>query len=109
VHNLKVVVVGPVRQILVLLAGRSCWADAGTAVLVGHRAAAYLPFMRTWLQTATAMLAFAANSILARFALSEGDIDPVAFAGIRLVSGAMVLALIAGLRSGAIFRPHLTR
>lgn len=69
----------------------------------------YLPFMRTWLQTATAMLAFAANSILARFALSEGDIDPVAFTGIRLVSGAMVLALIAGLRSGAIFRPHLTR
>jgi drug/metabolite transporter (DMT)-like permease len=40
------------------------------------------------------MLAFATNSVLARLALSEGSIDPLAFTGIRLMSGAAVLAII---------------
>jgi drug/metabolite transporter (DMT)-like permease len=50
--------------------------------------------MRTALLTAIAMLAFATNSVLARLALSDSAIDPLAFTGIRLVSGAVVLALI---------------
>jgi len=58
--------------------------------------------------TAAAMLAFATNSVLARFALSAGDIDPLAFTGIRLVSGATVLALIVSIRSGVFVRPNLT-
>jgi drug/metabolite transporter (DMT)-like permease len=45
------------------------------------------------------MLAFAANSILARLALAAGDIDPFAYTGIRLVAGAAVLAAIAMFRS----------
>ncbi|OQM76531.1 DMT family transporter [Manganibacter manganicus] len=50
--------------------------------------------MRTALLTAIAMLAFATNSVLARLALSDGSIDPLAFTGIRLMSGAAVLAII---------------
>lgn len=41
------------------------------------------------------MLAFAANSILCRLALSQHSIDPAGFSVIRLVSGAAVLALLA--------------
>ena len=50
--------------------------------------------MRTALFTAIAMLAFATNSILARLALADSAIDPLAFTGIRLASGAAVLAMI---------------
>ena len=50
-----------------------------------------------WLTT-VAMLAFAANSVLARLALSTGAIDALAYSGIRLASGALVLALILWLR-----------
>lgn len=55
--------------------------------------------MRTALLTTLAMLAFATNSILARHALSDDAIDPLAFTGIRLVSGAAVLALIVFVRA----------
>lgn len=40
------------------------------------------------------MLAFAANSLLARLALSNGDIDPLGYTGLRLVSGAVVLVAL---------------
>lgn len=46
------------------------------------------------------MLAFAANSILNRAALSGGDTGPAAFAAIRLVSGALCLAGLAVFQSG---------
>lgn len=55
--------------------------------------------VRLAILTSIAMLAFAANSVLARLALSEGGIDPLAYTGIRLVSGAIVLATIMQLRS----------
>ncbi|WP_024537299.1 DMT family transporter [Comamonas badia] len=45
--------------------------------------------------TAIAMLAFAANSVLARLALSDASIDPLAYTGIRLASGAAVLVCTA--------------
>ena len=45
--------------------------------------------------TAAAMLAFAANSVLARLALSDAFIDPLADTGIRLASGAAVLMCTA--------------
>lgn len=48
--------------------------------------------------TALAMLAFAANSLLCRLALQHGRIDPASFASIRLVSGAVTLAVIARYR-----------
>lgn len=65
--------------------------------------------MRTVLLTAIAMLAFATNSVLARLALSASDIDPLAFTGIRLAAGAMVLAAIFSFRSGSIAKPALTK
>jgi drug/metabolite transporter (DMT)-like permease len=50
--------------------------------------------MRTVLLTALAMLAFAANSVLNRLALAEGQADALTYTGIRLASGAAMLALI---------------
>jgi drug/metabolite transporter (DMT)-like permease len=43
---------------------------------------------------ALALLCFAANSVLARLALGSGRIDPASFTAIRLLSGAIVLALL---------------
>lgn len=51
--------------------------------------------MRLALLTALTMLAFAANSILNRMALAEGDIDALGFALIRVVSGAVMLVALA--------------
>lgn len=45
-----------------------------------------------------ALVGFAANSLLARAALAGELIDAAAFTGVRLASGALVLALIAGAR-----------
>ncbi len=57
--------------------------------------------MSTYLLVAVAMFAFAANSILCRLALAEGSIDAVSFTLIRIVSGAITLALLLLLnRSG---------
>jgi len=46
-----------------------------------------------------AMLAFAANSLLARLALAETGIDPASFSAIRLISGALFLGLFVFLRT----------
>ena len=52
--------------------------------------------LRIFSLTALAMIAFAANSILARIALTGGDIGPWSFTAIRFISGAVCLALIIG-------------
>ncbi|VTU15065.1 carboxylate/amino acid/amine transporter [Variovorax sp. PBL-H6] len=49
--------------------------------------------------TVAAMLAFAANSLLCRMALQQGGIDAASFGSIRLVAGALTLALVVRLRS----------
>jgi drug/metabolite transporter (DMT)-like permease len=54
---------------------------------------------RIVLLTAATMVAFAANSVLNRLALSGGDIDAVTYTGVRLLSGALMLALILWLRA----------
>jgi len=54
--------------------------------------------MRVALFTLLAMLAFAGNSILTRMALAEAEAGPWTFTLIRLVSGATILALLAGPR-----------
>jgi len=59
------------------------------------------PLPITLALTTIAMLAFAANSILCRFALTDGDADAGTFTLIRLVSGACVLVVICIVRSGA--------
>lgn len=58
------------------------------------------PALRTILLTAAAMLAFAANSLLCRLALQRRGIDPASFSSIRLVSGALTLAVIVRVRPG---------
>jgi drug/metabolite transporter (DMT)-like permease len=57
------------------------------------------PGLRTLALTVAAMLAFAANSLLCRLALQQEAIDAASFGSIRLVSGAITLALIVKLRS----------
>lgn len=67
---------------------------------------------RSWalkiaLLTAMAMVAFAANSVLNRLALAQGEADALTFTGVRLASGALMLAVIlacrgAGPRRGRI-------
>jgi drug/metabolite transporter (DMT)-like permease len=50
------------------------------------------------LLTCVAMVAFAANSVLNRMAVGAGLIDPTAFALVRLIAGAGMLALLMALR-----------
>lgn len=51
------------------------------------------------LLTVLAMLAFAANSVLARLALGLGTIDAASFTLVRLASGALMLWLLVGWQS----------
>ena len=53
--------------------------------------------------TALAMAAFAANSVLNRMAVGAGWIDPLGFAAVRVVAGALMLALLLGLRGGVVW------
>lgn len=54
--------------------------------------------IRVFLLTALAMVAFASNSLLCRQALKQTTIDAAAFTLVRIVSGAVCLAIIAQLR-----------
>jgi drug/metabolite transporter (DMT)-like permease len=57
--------------------------------------------------TSVAMLAFAGNSIICRLALRESAIDPASFTSIRLISGAIALLVIFGLKHrGESLRAH---
>lgn len=53
------------------------------------------PF-RTFALLVLVLIAFAANSVLARIALSGGHADPVSFTSLRLTSGAVLLLCLAG-------------
>ncbi|MVT00487.1 DMT family transporter [Devosia marina] len=62
--------------------------------------------MRIVLLTALAMIAFAANSVLARLALADGAMDALSYTGIRILAGAVILFLLVRWRtrqSGAGF------
>ncbi|WP_322048637.1 DMT family transporter [Paraburkholderia sp. J67] len=65
-----------------------------------HEVRSGLFILQTTVLTSAAMLAFAANSLLCRLALQRGEIDPVSFGCIRLVSGAIVLTLILRFKAG---------
>ncbi len=60
-----------------------------------------LPTTKIALLTTLAMVAFAANSVLNRIALAEGEADALTYTGVRLVSGAVMLAVILSWREGA--------
>lgn len=51
-------------------------------------------FTRTLIFTILALIAFAANSVLCRFALHDALIDPASFTSIRLISGATILLML---------------
>ena len=53
------------------------------------------------LLTMAAMVAVAANSVLCRAARGGGEIDAACFPAIRLLSGALALAVIHAVRRGA--------
>ncbi|MBV8250676.1 MAG: DMT family transporter [Comamonas sp.] len=57
-----------------------------------------MPLFHTVVLTSLAMLAFAANSLLCRMALQSQAIDAASFTAVRLVSGALILALAVRLR-----------
>jgi drug/metabolite transporter (DMT)-like permease len=58
--------------------------------------------MRLILLTTLAMLAFAANSVLARLAFATAHAEPLTYTGIRLASGAVVLLALLALRQRPI-------
>ncbi len=60
-----------------------------------------MPQVRSIVLVLLAMLAFAGNSLLCRIALEHTRIDPASFTAIRLISGAVMLGLVVGLRGGA--------
>ena len=51
--------------------------------------------MRLFLIITITMIAFAANSVLARLALGPGEIDAAAYSLVRLLSGAIMLSILA--------------
>jgi len=55
--------------------------------------------LRVFLLTAAALVGFAANSLLTRSALGAGRLDAASFTLIRLLTGAVTLALLGRLRS----------
>jgi drug/metabolite transporter (DMT)-like permease len=57
---------------------------------------------RTIALTLAALIAFASNSLLTRFALGAHEIGAATFTLVRLVSGAAALALIVRLQSGSL-------
>lgn len=65
-----------------------------------NKAAAFSAGHTSWwilALTALTMLAFAANSLFTRMALQTTPIDPASFTAVRLVTGALTLAIIVGL------------
>jgi drug/metabolite transporter (DMT)-like permease len=56
----------------------------------------------TLLLATLALFAFAGNSLLCRMALRQVSIDPATFTSVRILSGAVVLAIILRLRAGSL-------
>lgn len=56
--------------------------------------------MQVLLLTSLAMMAFAANSVLARLALANGDMDPTSYSFIRLLAGALMLVALVWQKQG---------
>jgi drug/metabolite transporter (DMT)-like permease len=80
------------------LAGASKWAhDSTTPALYAPCVTEALPQLRTGLLTVLALVGFAGNSLLCRMALGGHAIDAFSFTSLRLLSGAITLAIIASL------------
>jgi drug/metabolite transporter (DMT)-like permease len=66
-----------------------------------------MPVWRIILLCVIAMLAFAANSLFCRLALGAGTIDAASFASLRMISGALMLAMILALRGRNVLQAGL--
>src|SRR6185295_7309609 len=75
--------------------GRHCQTPAELESSVPRRNRRVEMTLRTAGLAAVAMTAFAANSLLCRAALGAHAVDALTFTTVRLVSGALVLALLA--------------
>lgn len=60
------------------------------------------PLLETTALTVLALVAFAANSVLCRYALEEQAIDAASFTALRLFSGAVVLVLLVFSRRASV-------
>lgn len=58
-----------------------------------------------WLTTA-ALVCFAGNSLLCRYALGSGAVDAASFTTLRIVTGALALLVLLRVLSGSSARPH---
>src|SRR5258708_6584063 len=58
--------------------------------------------LRTLFLTALTMIFFAANSLLARLALRGGEIDAGGFTAVRILAGAVMLAILIAIRHGSL-------
>lgn len=58
--------------------------------------------MRTFALTAAALIGFAANSLLTRAALGSGSLDAATFTVVRLIAGAVTLAVLVRVRNRAV-------
>ncbi len=65
----------------------------------------YYETSKTALLALCAVMAFAGNSLLSRAALVDGGIDWASFTAVRLISGAVMLALLLGMRHGNAIWP----
>ncbi|GEQ96375.1 hypothetical protein JCM17844_00120 [Iodidimonas gelatinilytica] len=65
---------------------------------------------RVFFGTLVTLIAFAANSVLCRMALQQEALSPATFTGLRLLSGAVMLALLMGMRpqGWSQMRTHLS-
>ena len=80
--------------------GEGWWEPAGSGGMA-HSSAVKIALL-----TALAMVAFAANSVLNRVALADGEADAFTYTGVRLASGALMLVLILAWRGA---RPRWER
>ncbi|MFN3503329.1 MAG: hypothetical protein ACK4ZJ_13805, partial [Allorhizobium sp.] len=67
------------------------WRSQPDSLATRHGSGGVFQLHSTFLLTAVAMLAFAANSLLAREALGTVSIEAAGYTAVRIVSGALVL------------------
>lgn len=60
---------------------------------------AHVSRWKTWSVAAFCLVAFAVNSIFCRMALAQEGMDSASFTAVRLLSGALLLAVLVALRS----------
>jgi drug/metabolite transporter (DMT)-like permease len=71
-----------------------------STIAISHVSISHINWLKTFVYTTFALIAFGANSIICRLALGTSSIDPASFTTIRIVSGAFAIGIIGGLVKG---------